>query len=137
MPKFTPNPPAEETAILELTKPLAGRLPSAYLKDMTLANGGEGFVGKRFVSLWRIEELSQLNQDYEIAENAPDLFLIGSNGGGEGYAFNLTKADGAVYRVPFIGMQTSEAQLVAENFGRFLPAVNLTQGQAIEPNDVS
>jgi hypothetical protein len=124
MPKFRPNPPAQETAILDLANSVSRPLPAAYLKAIAVANGGEGFIGKHFVSLWRIEELASRNQDYQVAEYAPELFLIGSNGG-EAYAFNVTKADEVVYRVPFIGMETSEAEPIAENFDKFVPAVDL------------
>jgi hypothetical protein len=38
-----------------------------------MANGGEGFIGKHFVRLWRIEELANRNQDYQVAEYAPEF----------------------------------------------------------------
>jgi hypothetical protein len=92
---------------------------------MAAANGGEGFVGNRYIQLCRIEELLEWNQKYQIAKYAPDLFLIGSNGGGEAYLFDLAKADGAVYQVPFIGLDSKDARLVAHSFDAFLPRVNL------------
>jgi hypothetical protein len=92
---------------------------------MAVANGGEGFVGNRYIQLCRIEELLEWNQKHQIAKHTPDLFLIGSNGGAEAYLFDLAKADGAVYQVPFIGLDSKGARLVAHSFDAFLPRGNL------------
>jgi hypothetical protein len=92
---------------------------------MALANGGEGFVGNRYIQLCGIEELLEWNQKYQIAKYAPDLFLTGSNRGGQAYVFDLAKADGAVYQVPFTGLGSKVARLVAHSFDAFLPRGNL------------
>jgi hypothetical protein len=124
-PKFKPNPPASEEAILVVTNSLPKPLPSAYLAALAIANGGEGFVGKRYIKLWVAEELLERNEKYQVAEYAPSLFLIGSNGGEEAYAFDLAKDDGAVYQVPFIGLDPKDAEIVARFFDAFLPRINL------------
>jgi SMI1 / KNR4 family (SUKH-1) len=100
-PKFKPNPPASEIAMLVLNNSLPTQLPSAYLAALAIANGGAGFVGNRYIQLWAAEELLQWHKKYHVAEFAPNLFFIGSNGGGEAYAFSLAKADGEVYQIPF------------------------------------
>jgi hypothetical protein len=94
---------------------------------MAIANGGTGFIGDRFVRLCFVEKLLGRNTKCQVAESAPDLFLIGSDGGGEAYAFDLAKADGAVYQVPFIGLDPKEAWVVADSFDVFLPRTNLYQ----------
>jgi cell wall assembly regulator SMI1 len=50
-----------------------------------------------------------------------------ADGGGEAYAFDLAKADGAVYQVPFLGLDPKEAWVVADSFDVFLPRTNLYQ----------
>jgi hypothetical protein len=62
---------------------------------MEAANGGEGFIGLH-----------------------PPV-----DGGGEAYAFDLAKADGAVYQVPFIGLDPKVSWLVAHSFDAFLPRI--------------
>jgi hypothetical protein len=126
-PKDKPNPPASEKAILELASSLPRPLPPAYLKAMAIANGGTGFIGDRFVRLCFVGKLLGRNTKCQVAESAPDLFLIGSDGGGEAYASDLAKADGAVYQVPFIGLDPKEAWVVADSFDVFLPRTNLYQ----------
>jgi hypothetical protein len=51
--------------------------------------------------------------------------VFGSNGGGEAYAFNLTKSDEVVYEVPFIGLDLNDALPIAKSFDAFIPAINL------------
>jgi len=43
------------------------------------ANGGEGFIGERYVRLWMAEELIEVNRGYNVAEFFPNLFLIGTD----------------------------------------------------------
>ena len=71
---------------------------------MAIANRGQASLATALsgCALW--EELLAWNTKCQVAESAPDLFLIGSDGGGEAYAFDLAKADAAVYQVPFIGL---------------------------------
>ncbi|MCR8649792.1 hypothetical protein A1343_11075 [Leptospira interrogans serovar Bataviae] len=40
--------------------------PEDYKQILLWSNGGEGKVGNRYLSLWKIEELVQLNEDYQI-----------------------------------------------------------------------
>jgi hypothetical protein len=96
------------------------------------ANGGEGFIGERYARLWRAEELIEVNRGYNVAEFFPNLFLIGTDGGGEAYAFNVSANDSTVFVVPFIGMP-SDARAIANSFDSFVAALNIQtdQGQCI------
>jgi hypothetical protein len=129
--KFKPNPPATEEAISELANRIGRPLPMVYLDAMRIANGGVGFIGARHVHLWKVEELIERNKRYEVARYAPSLFLFGSNGGGEAYAFNLTKSDEVVYEVPFIGLDVKEALPIAKSFSAFVPSANLVHQKIV------
>ena len=120
-PKFKPNPPASEKALQELTKSLPKPLPPAYFKIMAIANGGTGFVGPRHLELWPVEQLLQKNKQH----HARDMFLIGSDGKDEAFAFNLAKPDSAIYKVALASPDAKNAQLVAHSFDAFLPRINL------------
>jgi hypothetical protein len=118
---FTPNPPAPEQVIAALVEAMAAKpLPHDYLMFLRRANGGEGFLGENYVALWRAEELIEFNQDYQTAELAPMLFLIGSNGGGEAYAFDQSAGSSTVFSVPFIGMEYRYIEKVADSFHSFI-----------------
>ena len=109
------------TASLEAVEAAIGRpLPRDY-KDFLLANdGGEGFISVNYVILWKAEELVRFNQEYEVEKYAPGLFLFGSDGGGEGYAFDMRGGEPAVVMVPFIGMSLRHASPCAPDFSNFL-----------------
>jgi hypothetical protein len=94
-------------------------LPDDYMVFLRRANGGEGFNGDRYVQLWRAEELADMNRAYNTAEFFPNLFFIGSDGGGEAYAFDLSRMDATVFEVPFVGFPT-DARAIANSFDSFL-----------------
>jgi hypothetical protein len=123
-PKFSPSPPPSEKAILDFTTSLRKQLPSDYLSAMAFANGGTGFVGNRYVKLWPVEKLLELNNAYQIQKYCPNLFAIGSHGGGETYVFDLAKSDGAIYSIPLVGMEPAETEFVSPSFDTFVPRAN-------------
>ena len=88
---FQPNAPASREALAALRGGLAKSLPEGYMAFLERTNGGEGFIGNRYVQLWRAEDLIEVNREYKTAEFFPNLFLIGSDGGGEAYAFDVSE----------------------------------------------
>jgi hypothetical protein len=86
---FRRNPPAPAAAIMQLLSEIGSALPAEYVEFLRQSNGGIGFVGETYAMLWRAEELFEFNRAYAVPEHAPTLLLIGSNGGGEGYAFDI------------------------------------------------
>jgi cell wall assembly regulator SMI1 len=95
-------------------------LPNDYRSFLMRSNGGEGFVGKHYLILWKAEELCQFNHDYQVNEYAPGFFMFGSTGGGDGFAFDTRSTPYRVMQVPFIGMSVDDAFFVAESFTRLL-----------------
>jgi hypothetical protein len=68
-------------------------------------NGGEGSLGdKAYLALWRVEELAERNAGYNVPDCATDLFLLGSNGAGEAFAFDTRCSPPAIIAIPFIGL---------------------------------
>ena len=74
--------------------------------------------------LWRAEELIDMNRGYNVAQFFPDMFFIGTDGGGEAYALKVLGTDGAVFGVPFIGL-TSDARMIADSFESFVSGARL------------
>jgi hypothetical protein len=118
--KFNGNPPADATLIRQFDAESAFRLPDDYLEFLQQTNGGEGFVGDAYVIFWRVEELVEMNKAYQVAEYAPGLFLFGSDGGGEAFAFDTRSDSKPVVSVPFVGMELKLARPTAPNFKMFL-----------------
>src|ERR1700730_17203176 len=86
--RFQGNPPASLNSIKQCQAHLHFRLPTEYVKFLQQMNGGEGFVGKHYLRAWPVEELAKFNREYRVDEGAPGLFLFGTDGGGEAFAFD-------------------------------------------------
>lgn len=135
--QFSGNPPADEAAFQRFETEAWFQLPEEYKEFLTLANGGAGFIGEAYMMHWRIEELRELNQAYQVAEYAPDLVLFGSNGGGEAFAFDRRSDPAPIVIVPFVGMEIGLAHQVGSSFGEFVLDSFRHDPPAIEkPRDV-
>ena len=73
------------------------KLPRSYMDFMRKHNGGEGSIGETWLSLYRIEELQQINDEYEIKKYLPEHIVIGSDGGDEFYGID---SNGMFFNVP-------------------------------------
>ena len=120
--EFKANPPASLALIEQCQAKLSFLLPADYVQFLQKMNGGEGSLGENaYVALWRVEELGDRNAGYEVAEFAPGLFLFGSNGAGEAFAFDTRSDQFRIVAVPFIGMDDlRDAIVIATNFRGFL-----------------
>ena len=123
---FQPNAPASEQALSSLIAGLPKPLPDGYTAFLRRGDGGEGFIGERYVRLWRAEELIGMNRGYNLAEFFPEMFFIGTDGAGEAYAF-VSGTDGAWFEVPFLGLP-SDARMIADSFESFMSGANLDPG---------
>lgn len=114
---------AQESVILDAETKLHWALPVEYRAFLLKANGGEGFVGDNYLILWGVEELAQFNQEYQVEEYAPGLILFGSDGGGEGFAFDTRLNPPVIVQIPFIGMELKYAKPIASGFDLFVASL--------------
>src|SRR5437773_835061 len=105
-----PQSPGDQPALERAAIVLAIRWPADYAAFMTEQDGGEGSVGPFYLSLWRAADLVERNLGYGVAEFAPGLVLFGSDGGGEGFAFDTRVSPTAIVMVPFVGFDQSIVQ---------------------------
>jgi len=75
-------------------------LPKDYLDVIRDFGGKEGFLGQTYLRLYRLEELIQLNIAYQVPTLLPEVFIFGSNGYGEAFAFLLFEQ--SLVQVPFL-----------------------------------
>lgn len=118
--EFSTKEGAKESAITDAETALQCSLPLDYKEFLEKINGGEGFIGENYLILWTAEELAQFNRDYQVEDYAPGLILFGSDGGGEGYAFDTRIAPMSIVQVPFIGMNLAYARAMAPSFSEFI-----------------
>lgn len=118
--RFSGQPGASEQIVQLAEKDSGVRLPDDYRSFLMRSNGGEGFIGKHYLTLWMAQELHQKNTDYQVKEYAPGFFMFGSSGGGDGFAFDMRSTPYRVMQVPFIGMSVDDAFFVADSFSKLL-----------------
>lgn len=113
--------PADYAVIEQFQLKRGIKLPEDYVAFLLHSNGADGPVGETwYVSLWSIDELSELNSGYRVEEFAPGILLFGSDGGGEAFGFDLRDSSMCVVEVPFVGMSLSNAKPIATSFTRML-----------------
>lgn len=95
-------------------------LPEDYQTFLRTSGGGEGFIGEQYLIIWSANELVPFNAEYEVNKYAPGILMFGSNGGGEGFAFDLRQKAMTIVMVPFIGMDLQQAVQIADTFSNFL-----------------
>jgi hypothetical protein len=84
---------------------------------------GEGFIGNAYAILWRLGELTKMNEAYRVGEFAPGFFIFGSNGGGEAFAFDARTSAKPIVSIPFVGMAAGEAWAIGPTFDAFLEGI--------------
>ena len=112
------------TASVEEFKSLEGALnfsfPTEYKEFLQTVGAGEGFVGNEYLIMWEASELIEFNEDYEVEKYASNLFLFGSNGGGEAFYFDKSSLSKEIGIVPFIGMSSNHTKAISTSFREFL-----------------
>jgi hypothetical protein len=121
---FHGNPPVSAVAIKRFENEAKFELPKDYADFLQQSDGGEGFIGPNaYVMFWRLRELAELNAAYRVEAYAPGFFVVGSDGGGEAYAFDRRDPATPIVSLPFVGMEPSVARVIACTFQGFLEAL--------------
>ncbi|MCW3466433.1 SMI1/KNR4 family protein [Chitinophaga nivalis] len=114
------NPPVDPNVLTVFLSQIDFTPPVDYIDFIKQYNGAEGKIGNnQYLKLWGVEELIDLNKDYEVDLYAAGYFIFGSNLGGTAYAFN--KKESSIVTFEFIGMlMDDEAIFCGANFLEFL-----------------
>lgn len=114
------NPGASDTA-LEALRRSYPMLPVAYLSFLAHSNGAEGQIGEHnYLILWAAEVMPECNSGYGVDDFAPGLLLFGTDGWNSGYGFDCRFKDSPVVEVSLTGLEWSDAEVIAPDFGGFL-----------------
>lgn len=95
------RPGASDEAINNLQDEFGVQFPEDYINFLKLSNGAHGFVGNAYLILDPVEDIPERNKVLAIDEFAPGLLLFGSDGGGEGYFFDIRSSQINIVEVPF------------------------------------
>ena len=118
--EFVSTNPGKSEDVIAIEREHGTSLPEDYRTFLLSRGGGEGFLSEQYLILWNADQIVPFNVDYETSKYAPGLLLFGSNGGGEGFAFDLRKDCGDIVIVPFIGMSLKDAKSIASSYTGFL-----------------
>jgi len=117
--KWYSNNGCSNSQIEMIEQQLKRKLPVQYNSFMTWSNGGEGSIGDNYLSLWKIEDLLQLNIDYEIQYYLSEEFLgIGTDGGGLCYGINMLNQK--IFKISLGDLDLNEIIYIANSFSEFL-----------------
>lgn len=117
---FEKNPPIKSEAIQKILKEINLELPSDYIDIFLFMNGGEGFLGDNYCRLYPLDKLVSLNQTLSVKEFAPEIFIFGSNGNGEAFAFEMISSSLSFIKIPFIPMDTKYANFLGKTTKEFI-----------------
>jgi hypothetical protein len=132
MTDFAALPPASAEALRAAERSIGKILPEDYKRFLLEHDGGDGFIGTDYFIFWKAEELSKFNDGYEVSKYAPGLLMFGSNGGGDGFAFDTRTSPYRVMQVPFIGMSVADKFCVAESFNELLERMHRQMAHSSE-----
>lgn len=118
---FAAHPPAERPVVLGIRDQSGFKFPQDYVDFLCAMNGGAGFVGgDLYANIWRAEDLIHRNEEYQVSNFAPGIFLFGTDGGGEGFGFDFRQEPFRVVQIPLIGMSLDVAWVIADSFTDFI-----------------
>lgn len=118
MVKIIKNTPPKEEEIHNFLKNINFLLPEGFVEFYSNSNGAEIYRDENYCLIWSINELIQLNIDYNVSEYASNFFIFGTNGGAD--AFCIEKSTGFIFDMPFIGMSNEDTSFICKDFYSFL-----------------
>jgi len=71
-------------------------------------------------SIWPIDEIVELNQEYAVDEFLPGIKYFGSDGADIAYGFEFDKDEILIIEIPFDSVRKSDAKKYSESFFDFL-----------------
>lgn len=86
---------------------------------MAKHNGGEGDIGNAWLCLYRLEELQEINDEYEVSKYSPDHVIIG---GSDGELYGID-SDGNYYNIPAI-YEVELIKLLGKNIDELPDSIN-------------
>ena len=115
------NPPPTTNQIEAFLKEINFNLPSGFIEFFEKSNGADISSEEKYVILWALTDMIQLNKDYNVDEYAPGFFIFGSDGGDTSYTIERNTGD--IYEMPFIGMSNEEAVFNSSTFTEFIEKI--------------
>ena len=118
---------ASQAMLMELRQIAPLGIPESYFSLLAFSNGGEGplQVQPLWLQLNPAEEVIRMMQEGDYREFFPELFVIGSNGGGEAIAFDMRgQTPSPLVAFDMTNVDLSESiRLIAANFDAMIELI--------------
>lgn len=119
--KMDKETPATKIMIEKVEKEWNISFPCEYKQLILFSNGIEGPIGKAsYLSIWPINELIELNQEYAVDEFLSGIKYFGSDGGDIAYGFEFDHDRTTIIEIPFDSINKEEVKKYGESFFEFL-----------------
>lgn len=69
-----------------------------------------------YLSIWPIDEIVELNQEYAVDEFLPGIKYFGSDGADIAYGFEFDEDEILIIEIPFDSVRKSDAKKYSESF---------------------
>ena len=113
-------PPCSLRGIKKVMDEIGIECDLGYQEFLLWSDGGEGYIGYNYLSLWSLKTLLQLNKDYSIKKNLGDnYFVFGTDGGSNCYGFDFSN-EGVIFTSPLGDLVQEEITTLAKNFDEFI-----------------
>lgn len=93
-------------------------LPEGFIDFMKAHNGGIIDTEDRYIVIWPLQDMHELNELNSAQDFAPGFFLIGTDGGLEAYA--IETSSGFIFQKPWISSPDEDAEYISDDFSKFL-----------------
>ncbi len=115
--RCTMRPGAGPPELDRIQRAIGMRLPDDYLELVQESDGVEGFVGDNYLAIWPVEHILTYRK---LCDDTPFIVFFGSNGAGEGYAFDMRAVPAPIVNLPFIGMEEKLIRVLGRSILEFL-----------------
>jgi hypothetical protein len=133
--KWDRRPACDQQVLVELRSKIPFELPEEYFEFLSISNGGNGSlpVSPLWFQLWAAEEIIENNNGYQRQEFYPELFLIGSNGGGSCIAFDISGGARPVVAMDWYDSKRECVDQVAPTFRDFVGLLGRSDDGDVAP----
>jgi hypothetical protein len=116
---------------------LSVTFPEDYVEFMLRSDGGEGWLGPNYISLYDLHDVVYKNRLY--AEFSTEFLIFGSDGGGEFFAFDAQSDPMPVVTINMVSFSREDAIVCGRTFTEFLEFLyrggNIIEGLPRSPDE--
>jgi len=93
------------------------RFPKEYCELLLFSDGLYGPIGRNYLQIYSLQDALETNEKFK--EFTEGLFIFGSDGGGEAYAFD-TRNGWKIMMATFVSMGREDAVEIADTLPQFV-----------------